>query len=148
MLDRADFDFLVWLDADVIITNMSHSVAELVDGLERDRRCDLLLAEDAVERANLFNSGVMIVRGGSEAAWAHGFFEWLMAENWAEQQEHNAGWSVSSEEWARLNRSRWSRGPLGCDRSHPALRAPHAARQAAHHTTRRRQARPPPRRRS
>ena len=114
------FDLLLWLDADTVVSNLSNSLPELVKGIEKGRRCDLIMAEDVVRASNIFNSGVMAIRGGE---WAYNFFDGLMAKHWDAQQEHNAGWTVSVDDWEQLDKSRWFTGPLGCNRTH-ALQAP------------------------
>lgn len=96
------FDWVLWLDADVLVRNQSIAVEHLVGTYSAKGRCDMIVAEDVVPRGNLFNTGVMLLRGTPHAksdSWAERFLHRVMETGWKDQQEHGAGWEVSEKQW-------------------------------------------------
>ena len=113
------FDWLVWLDGDVVIRNHSVAVHDLVT--KYDQQCGMLVAEDIVEQENLFNSGVMLLRGGKENPWASHFLHEVMTLGWDMQQERFAGWHVSRKVWDAYLSSTSGRRNRACESQNQSI---------------------------
>ena len=95
-LQDSSFDYVVWMDDDIVITNPEITLSSFVDkhNFRKSEACFLLSSDIPNEPSTFMNCGIMFVKGNNpktlhllNSAWAYGDMCPLVRQNCGHEQE-------------------------------------------------------------